>query len=76
MDVPFAIAADGSLIFLGFIVFMILALAFGYYSKRGSGITQRPTDDRGGSPGAGGSSSISTTEPDADERTLGTHGTR
>ncbi len=75
--VPFTFAAvDGSMIFLGFIVFMVLVLAYGYYSKSGSGITQRPTDSRGGSPGASGSSSISTTEPDADERTLGSHGTQ
>ena len=67
--------APGASIFLAFLVVMFFALAFGYFSRRGSGINQRPHDGRGGSAGAEGSSSISTTESDV-ERTVGTHGTR
>jgi len=68
-------ASNGSLIFLAFIVVMFLAIAYGYYSRKGSGINQRPTDGRGSAQGASGKSSISTTEDDV-ERTVGTHGTR
>lgn len=67
--------AGGSLIFLAFVVAWFLVIAFGYYTKRGSGINQRPTDGRGGSPGAEGSSVISTSG-DETERTIGTHGTK
>lgn len=68
--------AGGSMIFLGFIVLFFFALVFGYYTKTGSGINQRPSDGRGEAPGAEGASSITTTEGDGDDRTLGTHGTQ
>lgn len=72
---PLALAG-GSLIFLAFVVVLFFVVAFGFYTRRGSGIDQRPTDDRGGSPGAKGASSITTTGDDGDERTVGTHGTK
>lgn len=67
--------AGGSLIFLGFIVLFFFALVYGFYTRKGSGINQRPSDGRGEAPGAEGASSITTTEGDGDERTIGTHGT-
>lgn len=68
--------AGGSLIFLAFLIVFFFALVFSYYTKTGSGINQRPSDGRGEAPGAEGASSITTTEGDGDERTVGTHGTR
>lgn len=68
--------AGGSMIFLAFILLFLIALVYSYYTKTGSGINMRPTDGRGEAPGAEGASSITTTEGDGDERTLGTHGTR
>jgi hypothetical protein len=67
--------AGGSLVFLAFVIVFGLAIAFGYYTRRGSGINQRPSDGRGEAPGADGASSITTTRGDGDERTVGTHGT-
>jgi hypothetical protein len=64
-----------SWVFIAFIAVMFFAIAYGYYSKKGSGINQRPTDGRGQAEGASGKSSMSTTEEDV-ERTVGTHGTQ
>lgn len=68
--------AGGSLIFLAFIVLFFFILVYGYYTKRGSGINQRPTDSRGESPGADGASEISTAGDEGSQRTVGTHGTK
>lgn len=68
--------AGGSLMLVVFLVVLFFAIAYGYYTKAGSGISQRPSDGRGQAPGADGPSSITTTEGDGDERTVGTHGTR
>lgn len=68
-------AAGGSLIFLAVIVALFFAIAFGYYTRKGSGIDQHPTDGRGGSPGADGESVMSTAD-DSVERTVGTRGTK
>ena len=68
--------AGGSLIFLAFLVVFFFALVFSYYTKAGSGINMRPSDGRGEAPGAEGASSITTTEGDGDERTVGSHGTK
>ncbi len=67
--------AGGSLIFLAFIIIFFFVLVYSFYTRTGSGINQRPTDGRGEAPGAEGASSITTTEGDGDERTIGTHGT-
>jgi hypothetical protein len=73
---PYA-AAEGGLIFLAVVIAFFLAIAFGYYTRRGSGINQRPSDGRGGSPGAKGASFVSTTEDEAEAgRTVGTRGTQ
>ena len=68
--------AGGSMIFLAFIIIFMLVLVYSYYTKTGSGINMRPTDGRGDAPGAEGASSITTTEGDGDERTIGTRGTK
>jgi hypothetical protein len=54
--------AGGAYIFLGFLVVFFFAIVFGYYTRAGSGINQRPTDVRAGSPGAKGASRISKAE--------------
>ena len=57
--VPFA-WVGGSGIFLGFIIVFGLALVFGLYTRRGSGINQRGYNKiYQGSPGARGASKIS-----------------
>lgn len=68
--------AGGSLIFLAFIVLFFFVLVYSYYTKTGSGINMRPSDGRGQAPGAEGASSLTTTEGDGDERTVGTRGTK
>jgi hypothetical protein len=72
---PLLALAGGSLVFIAFVVVLFFVVVFSFYTRRGSGINQRPTDGRGGSPGADGASSI-TTGDDGDERTVGTHGTK
>lgn len=54
--------AGGSLIFLAFIVVFLLAVVYGFWTRTGSGINQRPTDGRGGAPGAEGASRMSSAE--------------
>lgn len=75
MTGPLALAG-GSMIFLAFVVVFFLVLVYSYYTKTGSGINLRPSDGRGEAPGADGAASITTTEGDGDERTVGTRGTR
>lgn len=54
--------AGGSLIFLAFLIVFFFAIVFGFFTRRGSGINQRPSDGRGQAPGAEGSSRISSAE--------------
>lgn len=68
-------AADNPFILVGISAGILLAIAYGYYARGNSDITQRPHDGRGDAPGAEGHSAISTTDNDV-ERTIGTHGTR
>ncbi len=58
--------ATGAWIFLAFVVVMFFAIVLHYYTRRGSGINQHPIDSRGGSPGASGSSRISSAEQPGD----------
>jgi len=44
---PFAELAGGSFIFLGFLALLAVGIIFGYYTKAGSEIEQRPFRDRG-----------------------------
>ncbi|MBA3329125.1 MAG: hypothetical protein H0T43_12570 [Solirubrobacterales bacterium] len=75
---PSAVLAAGSsgLILVAFVLVMFLVVAHGYYTRKGSAINMRPSDGRGQAHGAEGASSITTTEGDGDERTLGTRGTK
>ena len=43
---PLAIDADGSLV-LAVIVILVLAIAYGLYTRQGSGISNHPIDDTG-----------------------------
>jgi hypothetical protein len=54
--------AGGSLIFLAFIIVFFLAVVYGFFTRTGSGINQRPHDGRGDAPGAEGASRISSAE--------------
>lgn len=67
--------ADNPFILVAISAGILLAIAYGYYARGNSDITQRPHDGRGRDVGAKGPSSISTTDDDV-ERTVGTHGTR
>ena len=73
--VPLA-ASGGSTIFLIFIVLMVLVLGYGMYSRKGSGIEQRPQgDNMGGAPGAEGRSRMANRE-DETEGDINAHGTK
>jgi hypothetical protein len=74
LTLPLALEA-GSLIVLAVLVVFFGAVVFGFYTRTGSAIEQRPSDGRGQSPGAEGPSSISTTEDEGEDSTLDTHGT-
>jgi hypothetical protein len=56
--------AGGAFIFLGVIVGLFLAVAYSYYTRRGSGINQRPRGGERGDAqaGAAGPSRISAAE--------------
>lgn len=58
--------AGGSFIFLAFVIVLILAVAYGYYSRRGSGIDQHGWNDRDRVFGTGVGK-----DPTADVRTWG-----
>jgi hypothetical protein len=52
--------AGGSWIFLGFMVVMFFSVVFGYYTVKGSGISETPYNKiYGGAPGARGPASVS-----------------
>jgi len=65
VTLPIALAG-GSFIFLAFVVVLILAVAYGYYSIRGSGIDQHGWKDRDRAFGTGAGK-----DPTADVRTWG-----
>jgi hypothetical protein len=71
---PIALAG-GSWLFLGFLVLMFFAIAYGYFTERGSGISARPYGKiYGGAPGAFGPGSAS--GKDSRERVDWSRGTR
>lgn len=58
--VPVAALAGGSWIFLAFTILFLFAVIYGLYTRRGSGISQRPYGSvYGDSPGALGESRMS-----------------
>jgi hypothetical protein len=67
----------GAGIFLIFIVLLFFAAVYGSYTRRGSGINQRPHDSNreGAASGAAGRSRISSAE-DENEGVPDTHGTK
>jgi hypothetical protein len=57
MSLALITLAGGAWIFLAFLILMLLAVTMSLYSRRGSGISQRPYNKvYGGAPGARGSS--------------------
>ena len=67
--------ADGSLFFLGFLVFGLGGIVVGYYTRTGSGINPRPYNKiYGGAPGAFGPGEVSGRDPR--ERVDWSRGTR
>ena len=56
--------ADGSLIFLAFLLIGFLGVVIGYFTEKGSGIVARPYDKiYSGAPGAKGASEVSGRDP-------------
>jgi hypothetical protein len=60
--------SGGAWIFLIFIVLLFFALVYGFYTRRGSGINQRPHDPNreGSASGAVGRSRISSAEDETE----------
>jgi hypothetical protein len=62
----------GTWVFIGFVVVFFFVVAYGYYTRSGSGINQHPHDSGGSqgggdrAPGAHGASRISSAERDED----------
>jgi hypothetical protein len=55
---------DGSLIFLAFMIIFFFAIAYGYFSRTGSGINPRPYGKLySGSPGANCAGEVSGHDP-------------
>ncbi len=57
-------------------VAIFFAVVWGYYSRHGTDISQRPHDGSDGSPGSEGKSHISTADGEVEETRIDTHGTR
>lgn len=75
-------AAGGSWIIVAFAVLMLFVLAYSYYSVKGSGIDEHPSDGLGGAPGSAAPSDVAKgrgTEGGMDDGSTGgtfsTHGT-
>lgn len=65
----------GSYILLGFMLLLFLAVAFGYYTIRGSAIDAHPNDGLDGAPGSEGPSDVSKGRAADGEGTFSSHGT-
>jgi hypothetical protein len=75
MTAPLALAG-GSFVFIGVIVAILIAVTLSYYTRRGLGIGEHPSDGRGEAPGAEGASRISNAGTDEVESTVSSRGTR
>jgi hypothetical protein len=65
--------APGSGIILAFLILFTLSIIYGLYSRRGSGISQRPYGNPySNAPGASGSSTIGADRAAASQLTRGT----
>lgn len=71
--IPFALAG-GSLIFTGFVVLFFFALVFGYYTRKGSGISQTPYRRPDGPPESPSELAHDTTTQDVRGWVRGTEG--
>ncbi len=72
---PIALAG-GSLIFLAVIVVLFFAFAYGFYSRRGSGIDQHPIGaGKAGRPGVGTDPSRISSREDDTEGDINSFGT-
>ena len=69
-------AVDGGMIFLGFMLFLFVAVAFGYYTIRGSGIDAHPSDGLDGAPGSEGPSDVNKGRGSDAGGTFSSHGTQ
>lgn len=72
--------ADGSYVLLAFMIVFFFAIVWGYYTRRGSDIAQRPSDglgrgDDSEAPGAEGRSTI-VGKVDGERDRFDTHGTK
>lgn len=68
-------AGNGSLIFIGVMLFFFLAVAFGYYTISGSGIDAHPSDGLDGAPGSEGPSDVQSGRAADRDGTFSSHGT-
>ncbi len=68
-------ASGGATIFGIFLVVMLFVLAYGMYTRKGSGINQRPQGDNMGPAGAQGPSRIANAD-DSTEGDINAHGTK
>ena len=73
-------AVDGSAIMVGFVVLLLVAIAYSYYSIRGSGINTHPSDGLDGAPGSEAPSDAAKGrgaegKGDTGDGTFSTHGT-
>ncbi len=72
---PLLAATGGATIFAIFLVVMLFVLAYGMYTRKGSGINQRPQGDNMGRAGAQGKSRIANAN-DSTEGDINSHGTK
>ena len=68
-------AVGGSYIFLGFMLFLFVAVSFGYYTIKGSGIDSHPSDGLDGAPGSEGPSDVAAGRAADRDGTFSSHGT-
>lgn len=72
---PLFALAGGSFVFLAIVVLILAGVVFGFYTRRGSGIDEHPSDGSEGAPGAQGRSEVSGKDQ-GDGSAFDTHGTR
>lgn len=73
-DIALTALAGGSFAFVAILVVIFLAVAFGFYTRQGSGIDEHPSDGLDGAPGAEGRSEVSGKDQ-GEGSAFDTHGT-
>lgn len=71
MVIPFAVT-PGAYIFIAVVILLVVALVLTSYTRRGSGISEHPIDDRSAAPGSAGPTEFESTS----EELPGNSGTR